>query len=78
MNLFQSPSAPHVKPTSGVNPKFFIPTPVSAVEQPVDAPPSSMAMQRVTSLNNISNQGASANGPCPAHSRRTASWSGDF
>ncbi|KAK4422899.1 protein transport protein SEC16B [Sesamum alatum] len=36
-NLFQSPSAASIKPASGANPKFFVPTPVAAVEQPVDA-----------------------------------------
>ncbi|PIN01652.1 hypothetical protein CDL12_25846 [Handroanthus impetiginosus] len=35
-NLFQSPSAPSTKPASGANPKFFVPSPVSAVEQAVD------------------------------------------
>ncbi|KAL0331487.1 UNVERIFIED_CONTAM: protein transport protein SEC16B [Sesamum angustifolium] len=39
---FQSPSVPSVKPASGVNPKFFVPTPVSTVEQPVDGPVNSM------------------------------------
>ncbi|KAL7165085.1 hypothetical protein ACSBR2_040878 [Camellia fascicularis] len=32
-NLFQSPSVPSTKPASGVNPKFFVPTPVSSNEQ---------------------------------------------
>ncbi|KAI3453486.1 hypothetical protein Pfo_010149 [Paulownia fortunei] len=36
-NLFVSPSTPPIKPASGANPKFFVPSPVSAVEQPVDA-----------------------------------------
>ncbi|KAI3468950.1 hypothetical protein Pfo_025613 [Paulownia fortunei] len=37
-SAFQSPSVPSTKPASGVNPKFFVPTPVSTVEQPVDTP----------------------------------------
>ncbi|KAG8374729.1 hypothetical protein BUALT_Bualt10G0026200 [Buddleja alternifolia] len=42
-NLFQSPSAPSIKPTSGVNPKFFVPAPVfTAEQQPVDAPVDSL------------------------------------
>ncbi|XP_057786972.1 protein transport protein SEC16B homolog [Salvia miltiorrhiza] len=32
---FQSPSVPSAKPAGGVNPKFFVPTPVSPAEQPV-------------------------------------------
>ncbi|XP_011081258.1 protein transport protein SEC16B homolog [Sesamum indicum] len=39
---FQSPSVPSVKTASGVNPKFFVPTPVSTIEQPVDGPVNSM------------------------------------
>ncbi|KAL0312918.1 UNVERIFIED_CONTAM: protein transport protein SEC16B [Sesamum radiatum] len=39
---FQSPSVPSVKPASGVNPKFFVPKPVSTVEQPVDGPVNNM------------------------------------
>lgn len=35
-NAFQSPSVPSAKPAAGgVNPKFFVPTPVSTAEQPV-------------------------------------------
>ncbi|KAL0409369.1 UNVERIFIED_CONTAM: protein transport protein SEC16A [Sesamum radiatum] len=36
-NLFQSPSTPSVKPATGANPKFFVPTPVAVVDHPVDA-----------------------------------------
>ncbi|KAL0446307.1 UNVERIFIED_CONTAM: protein transport protein SEC16A [Sesamum latifolium] len=36
-NLFQSPSAPSVKPATGANPKFFVPTPVTIVDHPIDA-----------------------------------------
>ncbi|KAL2233005.1 protein transport protein SEC16B homolog [Sesamum indicum] len=36
-NLFQPPSAPSVKPTTGANPKFFVPTPVHIVDHPVEA-----------------------------------------
>ncbi|KAL7188627.1 hypothetical protein ACSBR1_038481 [Camellia fascicularis] len=35
-NLFQSPSVPSIKPASGGNPKFFVPTPVSSSEQTFD------------------------------------------
>ncbi|KAL0329538.1 UNVERIFIED_CONTAM: protein transport protein SEC16B [Sesamum radiatum] len=103
---FQSPSVPSVKPASGVNPKFFVPTPVSTVEQPVDgpvnsmqntsssnenpstsplhdsfespAPPSSTAMQRFGSMNNLSHKEVTDSGSFPIYSRRTASWSGSF
>ncbi|KAL2525172.1 Protein transport protein SEC16B-like protein [Abeliophyllum distichum] len=41
--------------------------------------PSSMAMQRFASMDNISNtETTSGNGSFSAHSRRTASWSGSF
>ncbi|KAJ7944743.1 Protein transport protein sec16 [Quillaja saponaria] len=36
-NLFHSPSVPAVKPAVAANPKFFIPTPVSSNEQPMEA-----------------------------------------
>ncbi|KAK3008440.1 hypothetical protein RJ639_014438 [Escallonia herrerae] len=36
-NLFQSPSVPPIKPTSSGNPKFFVPAPVSSVEDSVDS-----------------------------------------
>ncbi|KAK4434985.1 protein transport protein SEC16B [Sesamum alatum] len=103
---FQSPSVPSVKPASGANPKFFVPTPVSTVEQPVDspvnsmqntssnnenpstsplhdsfespAPPSTMTMQRIGSMKNISHKGMADSGSFPIQSRRTASWSGSF
>ncbi|KAK4389578.1 protein transport protein SEC16A [Sesamum angolense] len=103
---FQSPSVPSVKPASGVNPKFFVPTPVSTVEQPVDgpvnsmqntsssnenpstsplhdsfespAPPSSTAIQRFGSMNNLSHKEVTDSGSFPIYSRRTASWSGSF
>ncbi|KAK6137711.1 hypothetical protein DH2020_028546 [Rehmannia glutinosa] len=104
-STFQSPPVPSIKPASGSNPKFFVPTPVSTVEQPVDtpvnneqntsstyenpstsplndssfqSPPSSMAMQRFASMNNISNKGTSDNGSFSVHSRRTASWGGSL
>ncbi|KAE9459402.1 hypothetical protein C3L33_08687, partial [Rhododendron williamsianum] len=35
-NLFQSPSVPSVRPASGANPKFFVPSPVSSNEQTLD------------------------------------------
>ncbi|XP_058224178.1 protein transport protein SEC16B homolog isoform X2 [Rhododendron vialii] len=35
-NLFQSPSVPSVRPASGANPKFFVPSPVSSSEQTLD------------------------------------------
>lgn len=35
-NLFQSPSVPSMKPNNSANPKFFVPAPVSSVEQAVD------------------------------------------
>ncbi|CAL5428088.1 unnamed protein product [Camellia sinensis] len=35
-NLFQSPSIPSIKPASGGNPKFFVPTQVSSSEQTFD------------------------------------------
>ncbi|GER30499.1 COPII coat assembly protein sec16 [Striga asiatica] len=35
---FQSPPISSVKPTNVPNPKFFVPTPVSNIEQPVDNP----------------------------------------
>lgn len=36
VSSFQSPSVPSAKPVAGgANPKFFVPTPVSAAEQPV-------------------------------------------
>ncbi|XP_057477864.1 protein transport protein SEC16B homolog [Actinidia eriantha] len=43
-------------------------------------PPSSMAMQRFPSMDNISNKGTAmyGNGSLSSHSRRTASWSGSF
>ncbi|PSS09713.1 Protein transport protein like [Actinidia chinensis var. chinensis] len=107
-NLFQSPSVPSIKPASGTNPKFFVPTPISSSEQTFDtttdsvqeptainenssrttannsfhspAPPSSMAMQRFPSMDNIPNKGTSlyGNGSLSSHSRRTASWNGSF
>lgn len=43
---------------------------------PVPAPPPSAAIQRFSSMNNISNQGAANNSSFPSHSRRVASWSG--
>ncbi|GFZ01957.1 RGPR-like protein [Actinidia rufa] len=44
------------------------------------APPSSMAMQRFPSMDNIPNKGTSlyGNGSLSSHSRRTASWNGSF
>ncbi|XAR70462.1 hypothetical protein NMG60_11027316 [Bertholletia excelsa] len=36
-NLFPSPSVPTVKPVTGGNPKFFVPSPVSSSEQKFDA-----------------------------------------
>ncbi|KAH6829891.1 hypothetical protein C2S53_010696 [Perilla frutescens var. hirtella] len=41
VGAFQSPSVPSAKPAAagGVNPRFFVPTPVSTAEQPVADPP---------------------------------------
>ncbi|KAL0326565.1 UNVERIFIED_CONTAM: protein transport protein SEC16B [Sesamum angustifolium] len=36
-NMFQSPSVPSIKLATEANPKFFVPTPVAIVDQPVDA-----------------------------------------
>ncbi|KAL2472036.1 Protein transport protein SEC16B-like protein [Abeliophyllum distichum] len=48
-NLFQSPSAASTKPASGAKLTFFVPTPVSSVEQPVDTPTNTL---QDTSSNN--------------------------
>ncbi|KAK6138635.1 hypothetical protein DH2020_027621 [Rehmannia glutinosa] len=50
-NLFQSPSLPPIKPTSGANPKFFVPTPVSAVEQGVEEASENNTQQDTSSEN---------------------------
>ncbi|KZV45340.1 hypothetical protein F511_04078 [Dorcoceras hygrometricum] len=41
-NSFQAPTVPSVKPATSPNPKFFVPTPVTSVDQSVDAPVSGM------------------------------------
>ncbi|CAI9771555.1 unnamed protein product [Fraxinus pennsylvanica] len=104
MNLFQSPSAASTKPASVAKPTFFMPAPVSSVEQQVDTSTNalqdtssdnitpltstasntlqspqtpSVTMQRYASMDNFSNRGTSNNDSFSAHSRRTASWSGN-
>lgn len=51
-NLFQSPSIPSVRPTSGANPKFFVPSPVSSSEQTLDT--MADGVQETTSTNESS------------------------
>ncbi|CAK9181932.1 unnamed protein product [Ilex paraguariensis] len=56
-NLFQSPSVPFNKPSTGANPKFFIPTPASSAEQAVDSTADSkqetaVIDESVSSMNN--------------------------
>ncbi|KAK4483610.1 hypothetical protein RD792_010809 [Penstemon davidsonii] len=57
-NLFQSPSVPSMKPSTGTNPKFFVPTPVSNIEQqqqqPVDTPISAPIQDTSPSYENFS------------------------
>lgn len=57
-NLFQSPSVPSVKPAVNGNPKFFVPTPVSSVEERIDDTPANLqdvsSNNESTSSSNIS------------------------
>lgn len=57
-NLFQSPSIPPIKPAVNGNPKFFVPTPVSSVEERIDDTSSNLqdasSNNESTSSSNIS------------------------
>lgn len=50
-NLFQSPAIAAVKPGGGSNPKFFIPSPVAAVEQTIQKPGESILETTVSNDN---------------------------
>ncbi|CAK9173224.1 unnamed protein product [Ilex paraguariensis] len=66
-NLFQSPSVPFNKPSTGANPKFFIPTPASSVEQAVDSTADSMRETTVTD-ESVSSMDISLQSPAPLSS----------
>ncbi|KAL6979747.1 hypothetical protein U1Q18_021402 [Sarracenia purpurea var. burkii] len=66
----------NVQETSPIDENSSIPTANNSVQ--FLSPPSSMAMQRFPSIDNVSNVGTimNGNGSLSSHSRRTASWSG--
>ncbi|KAG8382433.1 hypothetical protein BUALT_Bualt05G0076800 [Buddleja alternifolia] len=93
-NMFQSPSAPSIKPASVPNPKFFVPSSVSSVDASVNnmqehetpsISPLNDSFQSAPSSMSMQRFASMNNIPNQgtidngtSFSRRTASWSGSF
>ncbi|KAM7525569.1 hypothetical protein LguiA_015471 [Lonicera macranthoides] len=73
-NLFQTPAVPTIKPATTANPKFFVPTPSSLVEQPVDPlAAQSAAITENPSIPSMNNSYQSPSPPPPMTMQRFAS-----
>ncbi|GFZ01162.1 RGPR-like protein [Actinidia rufa] len=67
-SLFQSPSVSSIKPASGSNPKFFVPSPVSSSEQTFDSPDTVQETTAITENPLIPNTNNLAPSPTPSPS----------
>ncbi|KAL6976173.1 hypothetical protein U1Q18_024963 [Sarracenia purpurea var. burkii] len=64
-NLFQSPSVPSTKSSTGSNPRFFVPSPVSASEQTFDTMIGSVHENTATMVSSIHTANNSIHSPAP-------------
>ncbi|PSS11536.1 Protein transport protein like [Actinidia chinensis var. chinensis] len=67
-SLFQSPSVSSIKPASGSNPKFFVPSPVSSSERTFDSPDTVQETTAITENPLIPNTNNLAPSPTPSPS----------
>ncbi|CAN4075996.1 unnamed protein product [Withania somnifera] len=87
-NLFQAPSVPSLKPATAGNAKFFVPAPISPVEETGNSTSNELESSSNSENDSVAAVNGSFHSPAPmswrwissrsAYSWRTASWSGNF